>query len=141
MKSIKSSIASRVVVDTNVFVSALIWGGNPGKVIELWQKGTFILLLSPFLLTEILLTLERFGFSQGDLKRLQLILERHSFKLTPSRAVSVCRDNKDNQILDLCLVGKADYLITGDKDLLVLQEFQGTKIVEPKKYLDLLRSA
>lgn len=136
MKFTKSSTKLRVVVDTNVFVSAFIWGGNPQKVIRKWLKGELILLLSPFLLAEILLVLERFGFNQKDLQKLRYILEIHSLKLAPRRKVTLCRDKKDNQVLDLCLAGKADYLVTGDKDLLAIKKFQKTKIVSAKEFLN-----
>lgn len=136
MKLTRSSTKLRVVVDTNVFVSAFIWGGTPKKVITKWLKGEFILLVSPFLLTEIVLVLERFGFSKKDLQKLRHILEGQSLKFVPKRKVTLCRDKKDNQILDLCLTGKADYLVTGDKDLLAVKKFQKTKIVSAKEFLN-----
>lgn len=138
MRSTNSSTKLRVVVDTNVFVSAFIFGGNPGKVIKRWLEGKFVLLLSPFLLTEIISVLERFGFEKQDLEKLRYILEDNSLKIFPKRKVTLCHDEKDNQILDLCLFGKADYLVTGDKDLLAIKKFPKTKILFPKKFLSVM---
>jgi len=135
MKPIKSSKKLHVVVDTNVFVSAFIWGGNPKKIIELWMNDKFFLLTSPFLVAEILLILEKFGLGKEDLQGLKEILERNSLRFFPQIKIFLCRDKKDNQILDLCLAGKADFLITGDKDLLALKKFKKTKIVLPKDFL------
>ena len=139
MKPTKSLTKLRVVVDTNVFVSGLVWGGNPRKVIKKWLQGKFLLLLSPFLLTEIILVLKRFGFTREDLQKLRYILERNSLKFFPKRKTTLCRDPKDNQILDLCLVGKADYLVTGDKDLLEIKKFHRTKIVLLKEFLEAIK--
>ena len=136
MKSTKLLIKPRIVVDTNVFVSAFIWGGNPGGVIDKWLNREFILLLSPFLLTETILVLERFGLQKRDLEKLKHILENNSLKFFPKRKVNLCRDKKDNQVLDLCLIGKANYLVTGDKDLLTIKKFQKTKIVKPRVLLE-----
>lgn len=140
MRSIKSSTKLQVVVDTNVFVSAFIWGGNPKSVIQKWLEGNFELLLSPFLLTEILLVLKRFCFDESDLRRLKNILENNALKFIPKRKVSICRGKKDNQILALCFAGKADYLVTGDRDLLTIKKrFHHTLILTPKKFLEILR--
>ena len=135
MRSTKSSTRLRIVVDTTVFVSAFIWGGQPKKVIKKWLEGEVILLLSPFLLSEIILVLKRFDFSQGDLQKIRHILENNSLKFLPGGKIRVCRDEKDNQVLDLCLAGQADFLVTGDKDLLTLKKFRRTQILSPKEFL------
>ena len=103
------SIRPLVVIDTNVFLSAYVWGGIPKQVIKLWQNGRFNLLYSP------------------EAERAK--------KIIPSEKVSLCRDPKDNQFLELCLAASADYLVTGDKDLLVLKKFQQTQIFSPKQFL------
>lgn len=134
MPSTNSSIKPRVVIDTNVFVSAFLAGGRPQKIINLWLEGRIVVLLSPFLLTEILNTLAKFGFTQTDLINLQAILEEHTLKIIPKKQAKVCRDPKDNQVLDLAVAGQADYLVTGDKDLLTLKEFHATKILKPAEF-------
>lgn len=135
MRSTNSSIKPRVVIDTNVFVSAFLSGGRPQKVVDLWLEEKIALLLSPFLLAEILDTLARFGFTQTDLINLRAILEEHTLKISPKKQAKVCRDPKDNQVLDLAVAGQADYLVTGDKDLLTLKEFHTTKILKPAEFL------
>lgn len=127
----------RVVIDTNVFVSAFIWGGNPEKIIKAWLKGKFVLLISPILLAEILLVLERLGMDVREIQQTRDILERHGLKVSPSKKITLCRDPKDDAVLDLCAVGKADYLITGDKDLLQIKKFKETEILQPKEFLNL----
>lgn len=132
----KSSPKPRVVVDTNVFVSAFVWGGYPQKVITEWLDDKFVLPLSPFLLTEILKTLKKFDFTEEDLQELRSLLESRTLQIIPPLKVAHCRDPKDNQILDLCWAGQARFLVTGDKDLLTLKSFRGTKILRPKDFLE-----
>jgi len=132
------SIKLRVVVDTNVFISGLLWGGNPGKILNLWLWGKFNLLMSPYLCFEILDVYQKFDNPSQDIEKLRLYLETKTIKIIPKKKVRVCRDPKDNQILALCWVGQADFLITGDKDLLSLKEFKNTKIVRPKEFLKII---
>lgn len=138
-KSTRSLTKLRVVVDTNVFISGLIWGGNPEKVIEGWLEERFTLLISPFLLSEILLTLEKFEWTEGETNRLREIIEVNAVKIFAKRQTEVCRDSKDNQVLDLCRDGEANYLVTGDQDLLVLKEYEGVKIVSAKDFVGIIK--
>ena len=132
------SIKLRVVVDTNVFISGLLWGGNPGKILNLWLWGKFNLLMCPYLCFEIIDVYQKFDNPSQDIEKLRLYLETKTIKIIPKKKVRVCRDPKDNQILALCWVGQADFLITGDKDLLSLKEFKNTKIVRPKEFLKII---
>ena len=123
-----SSTAYRVVIDTNVFVSAILWGGNPQKVIQRWLDGAIRIYLSPFLASEIEMLLTRFGVTDEDKKRFLDLLEAHALKVAPKHTIPLCRDPKDNTLLELAVWTDADYLITGDKDLLVLKKVENTTI-------------
>jgi predicted nucleic acid-binding protein len=59
--------------------------------------------------------------------------------VSPSQKVSACRDEKDNFLLEAAVEGKADYLIRGDEDLLVLNPFHNTRIVRPKDFEEILK--
>lgn len=130
-----SSIRPLVVLDTNVFISGLLWGGNPKKVIEQWLEEEYTFAISPYLAHEILTTYMRFENSPENIEKLTLYLTTKTRRVLPKRKVTVCRDPKDNQILDLCLASGADYLITGDKDLLTLKHYKQTIIVTPAQFL------
>jgi putative PIN family toxin of toxin-antitoxin system len=127
----------RVVIDTNIFISGLNWGGNPKMILDQWLCHKFDLLLSPYLASEIVSTYQDFKQPTDNIKQLKLYLETKTIKVVPTKKVTICRDKKDKQILDLCLFGKADFLITGDKDLLALKKFEKTSIVKPKEFLKL----
>lgn len=125
----------RVVIDTNVFISGLNWGGKPGLILKKWLNDKFSLLVSPYLVVEIITTYERFNNPKEDIEKLKKYLITKTINITPSKKITVCRDENDNQILDLCFFGKADFLITGDRDLLTLKEFEKTKIINPREFL------
>lgn len=127
----------RVVVDTNVFVSGVLFGGNPEKILKLILGKTFDLLISPEVAFEIIRKLELFGAEAKDIDDLKYIFNEGAIKVVPKEKVNVCRDPKDNMFLELSLSGNADYLVTGDKDLLEIKEFKGTKIIKPKEFLEM----
>ncbi len=135
-----SSTKYQVVIDTNVFLSAILWNGNPEKVLKLWKGKRIALLLSPSLAEEIQTVLERSEISAVDIKVFMQILKNNSIKLVPKTKYTICRDPDDNQILSLANDGKADYIITGDRDLLTLGKIEKTDIVKPKDFLQIIQS-
>ncbi|OIN88889.1 putative toxin-antitoxin system toxin component, PIN family [Candidatus Beckwithbacteria bacterium CG_4_10_14_0_2_um_filter_47_25] len=130
-----SSIGPRVVIDTNVLISGFYWSGIPKRIINLWLKGKFRLYVSPGTAAELISLLIRFEVPRTKIKNIKKILVTHSVRIIPQQKVTVCRDPKDNQFLELCLAASADYLITGDKDLLILKKFHQTQIFSPKQFL------
>lgn len=131
----QSLIKYRVVIDTNVFISAILKSGNPEKIISLWRQGNIHLLLSPFLATEILTVLHRLEIGSTYIQQLTYRLEHHTIQILPSSPITLCRDPKDNEILSLAVDGTADYIITGDADLLTLGKIEKIIIMKPKDFL------
>lgn len=136
----QSSTKYRVVIDTNVFVSAIIKSGNPAIILTLWRKGNIHLLLSPYLAAEILSVLNRLGVKSTYIQQLTYRLENHTIQILPASHITLCRDPKDNQILSLAIDGAADYIITGDSDLLTLGKIERTMIMKPKEFLQIMKS-
>ena len=131
----RSLINYRVVIDTNVFVSAILKSGNPEKIVTLWRQGQIHLLLSPYLAAEILSVLQRLGIESMYIAQLTYRLEHHTIQILPASSIALCRDPKDNEILSLAVDGDADYIITGDTDLLTLGKIEKTIIMKPKDFL------
>jgi len=129
------STGPRVVIDTNVLISGFYWSGTPKQIIRLWLKGKFRLYASPGTAAELISLLIRFEVPQAKIRNIKKILTTHSIRIIPQQKVIFCRDPKDNQFLELCLAASADYLVTGDKDLLVLKKFGQTQIFSPKQFL------
>lgn len=130
----------RVVVDTNVLISALIKpDGSPGMILRLLQRGKYRLLYSPTTLKELENVLQRPYFrkyiQEADVALFLTAVQVRGAKIVPTKKLDVVRDVKDNPFLELALAGEADILITGDKDLLVLNPFQGITIIPPSDFL------
>ena len=129
---------SRVVFDTNVIVSAMLFTESvPSRVfLEVLNNG--MILMSRSLARELSLVLGRGKFDryvsheQRDEFLASLIRESEPIEITES--IHVCRDPKDNLILELAADGNADFIVTGDADLLVLNSFRGVRILTPTEF-------
>ena len=132
---------TRFVFDTNVIVSALLCNDSvPGQAfIRALNHG--MILVSGVLVGELSRVLGRDRFDryvtreERDEFLESLIRESNLIEIT--EAVQVCRDPKDDQVLELAVNGNATYIVTGDADLLVLNPFRGVEIVTPAEFLKL----
>ena len=138
----------KVVIDTNLLVSAIIVSGSlPDQLLRFWQKDLFLLIASQETIEEVSDVLHRnyikktYHLTEEKIAQLvtRLKLSAELAHPLPEQALPIhCRDVKDNILLGLALAGKADYLITGDKDLLVLSgkgELGKLKITTVKEFL------
>jgi putative PIN family toxin of toxin-antitoxin system len=115
----------RVVLDTNVLVSGVVYPrGVPGRILGAWQQGSLSLVLSRYILDEmvrILPRLSRIKMSPAEIRDLADSFMFMAEIVEPSGELEAAlRDRKDQPILGTLLAARADYLITGDKDLLAL---------------------
>ncbi len=133
----KSLIKHKVVIDTNVFVSGILWGGNPEKVLRLVKESKIELVTSPETEFELLSKLKKFKVSNSLIENLISILEFKTIRFLPQKKLNITRDKKDNIFLELAWEAKADFIITGDRDLLVLKKFKKTLIIKPKQFLEI----
>lgn len=135
----------RVVVDTNVWISAIFWGGKPRRIIEAWIDDRFRLVTSSAVRRELCRTVDRKAKALGIFPEYASewlgIVDEKATLVHPKEEVEVCRDSKDNMLLEVAVAGDADYLVTGDKDLLVLETFEDTQIVDPAEFLGHLDTA
>lgn len=131
----------RVVIDTNILVSALIKRGKPRKlVLKLLEE--HIVILSRQMLAELadVLTREKFAVKPSQVDSFLTILIRKSKIVKPSSRFKVIKEDPDDDvILNTAYAGKAQYIVTGDRHLLALKEFKRTKIVKVNQIIDSLR--
>lgn len=129
----------RIILDTNLWISFLLTR-NYSKLDHILHKEQAILLMSRELLEEIVEVTERPKFRKyfdlNDLTELLFNLRQTVELVKVSAQVQVCRDEKDNFLLSLAVDGTATHLLTGDKDLLVLNPFGEVQILSIKEYLD-----
>ena len=132
----------RVVIDTNVLIAGLLWHGSPHALLTQVRSGALGLVSSPALLVELADVLSRTKFD-AVLKRTNTSRERllaEVRQLTqvldpPPLAQPVCRDPDDDKVLALALAARVELIVSGDRDLLVLQQFEGMPIVDPAQAL------
>lgn len=129
----------QVVIDANVWISGLIFGGNPEKVIRQFIDGQLILILSEDLLSELRRKIiQRFPLYEPQLALLEASIREDAILIQlGSVQVTASRDVDDNKFIETALIGKAGYIISGDKDLLVLGGYNGIKILNPSEFLRL----
>lgn len=131
----RSGKIPRIVVDTNLFVSGLLnpYSGKPARLIDLLplRRKRYQLLISRKTFEEYKAVINRFEqISRTKRKKLLGKIRAHSNWVSPKEKFAVIKDDpKDNKFLECAVAGKANFLISGDKHLLSLKEFQGVKII------------
>ncbi|MBE3038592.1 MAG: putative toxin-antitoxin system toxin component, PIN family [Chloroflexi bacterium] len=132
----------RSVIDTGVLVSALIRRqGTTGEVLRLLRDGQFTAVYSTDILVEIIDVLGRpalrakYHIEADDIRVVINVIRLRGDLVIPTRKVTACRDPKDDKFLEAALAGKADAIISGDADLLVLNPFEEIPILRPAEFL------
>lgn len=140
-KQKKFSKPSKLILDTNVWVSALFWGGAPNQIFSLFTDQQIEVYFSDSTWAEWKTTVGRISHKLHQEKaflRLSKLIKKNSYFHSPDIKINVCRDPKDNQFLELGIGARVDFLVSGDQDLLSLKKVRGLKIVTPKQLLNLL---
>lgn len=128
----------KVVFDTNILVSALVFPGGRGeaalsRIIEERDQ----LILSKPILDELLGILARkFSRDTEELAHIAVLLSDLAHYVKPRRKLQVVQDEPDNRILECALTGRADAIVTGDHALIALRNYRGVQIISLREYLD-----
>lgn len=131
----------KVVLDTNIIVSAIVFGGKPRDIIYLIQEGKIQAYISSFILYELKEVLtKKFDFNDEKLKEVKDLVNDSFINISPKISIKIIRNYPlDNKILEAAIETKADYLVTGDrKHILPLKKIKKTKIVSPEEFLFLI---
>lgn len=130
----------KVIIDTNIWISGLFWGGIPFQVLEKFYRRLVIVSFSKETFSEwndkIVILAQFTGKMELYLKDKRLI-EKNSLFIFPKEKVEICRDPKDNKFLEAAIAAEADFLISGDKDLLSLKKINNCSIINPTQFLKL----
>lgn len=136
----------KVVLDTNLFVSAILTStGNPAKIFNLVKEGKIILISSFSILEEINKVLlyphikKLHGFSQKEVEKQVKKLARIATFTAGNLKIEVIKDDPtDDKYLECALEGGADFIISGDRHLKDLKIFKGVRIISPAEFIELL---
>jgi putative PIN family toxin of toxin-antitoxin system len=125
----------RIVLDTNVFISGIFWEGNfCSQIIDKWRKGVFQLVSSPTLVEELVETLRSFKISMPEemIQEWKNLIIETSIMVNPIVAVRAVKDDsEDDKFIEAAVYGEADFIISQDKHLLKLKEYNKIKILKP----------
>lgn len=134
----------RAVLDTNVLISAVVFGGLPGELVEAAREQRFQPILSPEILDELRRVLrKKFLYSDKAVYRAETVLRRTSIVVEPEQRVAMIQnDPADNRVLEAAIAGNADLIVSGDRaHLLPLHSFRGIPIVTPRQFLERIGKA
>ncbi|GAB6064924.1 putative toxin-antitoxin system toxin component, PIN family [Aquifex pyrophilus] len=134
----------RVVLDTNVILSVLLFGGKLEFIRKAWKEGKLKLLFSEETLEELVKVLHypKFSLEEEEIDFLlyvEILPYSETVEVKFRLEEEVCRDRDDVKFLECAVSGRADFVVSGDKDLLSLKEIEGIRIISPAKLRKFLR--
>ena len=128
----------RVVLDTNVLISALLFKGELTRMVGIWQSGKMIPIISKETFNELRAVLEypKFSLSRAEIKSLieQEILPFFEVVNVSKHVKGACRDPGDDKFISCAISANADCIVTGDKDLSDLKKYQSVRIIHASDF-------
>lgn len=131
----------KTVLDTNVVISAVIFGGKPRRVLNLAIEGKISLFFSEPMFEEIreILGGRKFRFTAPQLLAVERELEALSDTIYPDKSIKIVKDDPDDDVFIECaLAAEADYIVSGDKHLLDLKNYGNIKIVNAAEFIEVV---
>jgi putative PIN family toxin of toxin-antitoxin system len=129
----------RVVLDTNVLISGLFWGGNESKVLRKCQLKELENFISKEIIKELVRVMNhpKFGLSEDEIEEAVGMVLAFSTMVNPGKTFRIIeKDPSDNKFLECAYAAKAKYIISGDEHLLSLGKFKGIKILNARGFLN-----
>ena len=126
----------KVVIDTNVFISAFyLPESRPANVVLLARRKTILNLISPQILTEVeRIIKKKLLWDNSKTEGAVRLIKNFSEEVHPQEPLAIIVDDPDNRILECAVAGQADFIISGDKHLLNLKNLQGINVVTPADF-------
>lgn len=137
VKKTPSATSPRVVIDTNVFVSALVFGGTPKRVTDMIPLHMVSVVMSVAIMDEVRrIVLGKFPDYAAEAAQLEALLRELALWVPlGSVTLDASRDPDDNRVLETAVIGGAEVIVSGDKDLLVLNPYAGIRILTAGEFL------
>ena len=128
----------RIVIDTNVVASGIVFGGKPERLLELAIKNDVEMCVSPQILAEYDEIIARLSakYLAHTIEITLQDLTDNALLVTPSQTVTVCRDPDDNKFIECAMEGKCLYIVSGDNDLLNLRSYADVEIVTVAEFFE-----
>ncbi|MDH5202381.1 MAG: putative toxin-antitoxin system toxin component, PIN family [Nitrospirota bacterium] len=129
----------KLVFDSNIFISAIVIPHSKAeKALLKIIDGNDLLIISREIINEVLSVLStKFYRDREAISHVAFYLSELAQIVAPTKRLRVLKDDPDNRVLECALYGKADAIVTGDKEMLKLKECEGIKIISLKEYLEI----
>jgi len=129
----------RVVLDTNIYISAILFGGDCEMILKILESSGVKILISDFIISEIETVLrKKFKWTEEEIELAILSIQSKTSFVDTSSKINIIKENKfDNKILECAVDGRADLIISGDtKHIQPLGKIRGIPILSPKRFLN-----
>jgi hypothetical protein len=139
----KQQAVKRVILDTNILVSALLFKGELSNIIELWRTGKIVPLISRETFDELrrVLAYSKFSLTRAEIRSILEgeILPFFEVVDVSKQVKGVCRDPADDKFISCAISGRADYIVTGDRDLSDLKHYESIRIIHASDFLRMFK--
>lgn len=126
----------KIVLDTNVLVSGIFWGGTPFRILEQWISDDMEIIATPDILNEYVRFISALGKKQAELMTQWIDLITANMTIIEKRiSLSISRDPDDNKFLECAVSGDVDCIVSGDDDLLTLKAIHAIPIIKPSELI------
>lgn len=126
----------KIVLDTNVLISAIFWGGKPIRIFDLITENKVSLYATAEIMREYFRVIEKIGKNQDSFVNSWKMKLMDIVKIVETTiCVKDCRDPKDNMFLECALATYSQIIVSGDKDLLTLHPYRGIEILKINEFL------
>ena len=127
----------RIVIDTNIYISAIFWGGKPRSVVDLGRNGQVSIFTSLQIEKEINKKLKtKFGLSDEEVAQILFDFSTFTLPIKVSQKITVIDDDPDDdKFIECAVASRAGFIVSGDKHLLNLKEYKGIKIMKAADFL------
>ena len=128
----------KIVLDTNVLISGVFWGGHPKTILEMVVKGSVNVYATESIVKEYFRIIEKIGKKNPTIvNEWKMLLLDLLNVIEATEKITICRDEYDDMFLECAVACGAKYIVSGDDDLLVLEHFRQVPIITPKKFLEI----
>ena len=130
-------MAAKVVIDTDIYISAIFWGGKPREVVDLGRDKKILIFTSLDIEEEIAEKLRtKFKLDEEEVNRILLDFSIFTIPVEVTKRVqAVPNDPEDDKFIECAISCNADYIVSGDRHLLNLKEYAGIRILKASEFL------
>jgi putative PIN family toxin of toxin-antitoxin system len=130
----------KIVLDANIYISSTFWGGNPRAILQRCFDGIDDLYITEGIIDELydVMSRPKFHLKKAEVDFYMNRINGTANKVYPKKDISISRDKDDNEYIECAVECNADYIISGDSDLLELKKYSNIKIVTARDYLNIV---